>query len=184
KAIWPPSQIPSGNTSRNGLRHTGLASCGWIHDDFPAAIAMDPPAGDSATGPDDKRTPRPAEMRRRTRGTGAGREEPAPDERNRCRVSDPEGGIDQLEIGELRVFPGLRVLRGLRRPVAGTVARPAGGLPGRGRRAGPALLRTHLGGDAHGARVRGHILDDHGIGPDRGVVADDDGPEDLRPGAD
>src|SRR5699024_5442644 len=73
---------------------------------------------------------------------------------------------------------------GLRRPVAGTVARPAGGLPGRGRRAGPALLRTHLGGDAHGARVRGHILDDHGIGPDRGVVADDDGPEDLRPGAD
>src|SRR5699024_9830266 len=84
---------------------------------------------------------------------GAGGEEPVPDERNRCRVSDPEGGIDQPEIGVLRVFPGLRVLRGLRRPVAGTVARPAGGLPGRGRRAGPALLRTHLGGDAHGARV-------------------------------
>src|SRR5699024_11500117 len=83
--------------------------------------------------------------------------------------------------GVLRVR---RARRGLRRPIAGTVARPAGGLPDRGPRAGPALLRTHLGGDAHGARVRGHILDDHGIGPDRGVVADDDWPEDLRPGAD
>src|SRR5699024_10967684 len=72
KAIWPRSQNASGTTSRSGLRHTELVSCGWIHHDFPAAIAMDPPAGDSATGPDDKRTPRPAEMRRRPRGTGAG----------------------------------------------------------------------------------------------------------------
>src|SRR5699024_9963148 len=72
KAIWARSQNASGTTSRSGLRHTELVSCGWIHHDFPAAIAMDPPAGDSAMGPDDKRTPRHAEMRCRTRGVGAG----------------------------------------------------------------------------------------------------------------
>src|SRR5699024_6138970 len=95
---------------------------------------------------------------------GAGREEPVPDERNRCRVSDTEGAIHQLKVGVLRVFPDPLVLRGLRRAVSETVPRAAGGLPGRGGRAGPALLRTHLGGDAHGGRVCGHILDDHAIG--------------------
>src|SRR5699024_5831472 len=103
---------------------------------------------------------------RRTTQRGARRNE-MPDERERRRVSDPEGGVDQLEIGVLRGLRGLR--RPDARPIAGAVTRPADRLPGRGLRTGPALLRTHLGGDAHGARVRGHILDDHGIGPDRGV---------------
>ena len=46
------------------------------------------------------------------------------------------------------------------------------------------LLRAHGRGDADSARVGRHVLDDDGVGSDRGVVADDDGAEDLRPGSD
>src|SRR5699024_12536614 len=67
-------------TWRSGPRRTEPVSCGWIHRDCGREFMVDPPAGDNATGSDDKRTPGSdvkrspgsAEMRRRTRGISAG----------------------------------------------------------------------------------------------------------------
>ena len=46
------------------------------------------------------------------------------------------------------------------------------------------LARQDAGRDANRQRVRGHIRDHHGIGPDGDVVANPDGTENLRPRAD